>query len=105
MNILVATKIEYCVEEEDIEDNLNFIRSKLGRKISAEKACEYFTKHPAKVYSIFGLPEELRIPKKYADDDDAITDYISDKTGWLVAGYNLINRDTNDKTVSRKKAV
>ena len=93
MTKLFATKIEYCIEEEDINDNIEFIREKLKRNISVEKAYEYFEKHPSKIYSVFNLPKELPIPKKYAKDDDEITDYISDKTGWLIENYQLVNRE------------
>ena len=38
------------------------------------------------------LPTEMDIPDSIdPDDDDAITDYISDETGWLVVAYTKEN--------------
>lgn len=38
------------------------------------------------------LPDEMEIPDSIDyDDDDAITDYLSDETGFLVVGYTKEN--------------
>ena len=38
------------------------------------------------------LPTEMEIPDSIdPDDDDAITDYLSDETGWLVVAYTKEN--------------
>ena len=42
------------------------------------------------------LPSEIEIPSHIsADDEDAITDYLSDETGWLVISYDI--EDTEEK--------
>jgi hypothetical protein len=42
------------------------------------------------------LPTEIEIPSHIsADDEDAITDYLSDETGWLVISYDI--EDTEEK--------
>lgn len=33
------------------------------------------------------LPTEVELPKDFGDDDDAITDFLSDEYGWLVVSY------------------
>ena len=33
------------------------------------------------------LPTEVELPRDFGDDDDAITDYLSDEYGWLVISY------------------
>ena len=35
------------------------------------------------------LPNEVEIPAQLEDDEDAITDYLSDTYGWLVESYSL----------------
>ena len=35
------------------------------------------------------LPTEVEIPEEIENDDDAITDYLSDTYGWLVISYSL----------------
>lgn len=42
------------------------------------------------------LPTEVEIPVEIEDDDDAITDYLSDTYGFLVEGYAL-PMDDNDR--------
>lgn len=38
------------------------------------------------------LPTEMELPDTIdPDDDDAITDYLSDETGWLVIAYTKEN--------------
>ena len=42
------------------------------------------------------LPTEMDIPDSIdPDDDDAITDYLSDETGWLVVAYTKENEYVN----------
>ena len=36
-----------------------------------------------------GLPTEITIPEEIADDEDAISDYISDVTGFCHTGFQL----------------
>jgi len=48
------------------------------------------------------LPNEMIIPKNI--DEDMVTDYLSDETGWLVESYELIKDryevyDSNDEVV------
>lgn len=33
------------------------------------------------------LPTEVELPRDFGDDDDAITNYLSDEYGWLVISY------------------
>lgn len=33
------------------------------------------------------LPTEVELPRDFGDDDDAITDFLSDEYGWLVISY------------------
>ena len=42
------------------------------------------------------LPTEVEIPTEIEDDDDAITDYLSDTYGFLVESYAL-PMDDNDR--------
>lgn len=36
------------------------------------------------------LPSEIELPSTIeADDEDTITDYLSDETGWLVISYDI----------------
>ncbi len=36
------------------------------------------------------LPTEMELPSDIEEDDeDAICDYLSDETGWLVISYNI----------------
>ena len=35
------------------------------------------------------LPKKVRIPNRLSGDDDAIADFISDKTGYCVFGFCL----------------
>lgn len=39
------------------------------------------------------LPTEIEIPDDIADDDDAISDYLSDVTGFCHLGYELIDSE------------
>ena len=39
------------------------------------------------------LPEEIEIPDEIEDDEDAISDYISNETGFCHAGYVLLEED------------
>ena len=40
------------------------------------------------------LPTEIELPSDMeADDEDAICDYLSDETGWLVIDYNILTDD------------
>ncbi len=39
------------------------------------------------------LPSEVEIPAQLEDDEDAITDYLSDTYGWLVESYSLSTDD------------
>ena len=42
------------------------------------------------------LPTEMDIPNSIdPEDDDAITDYLSDETGWLVVAYTKENEYVN----------
>ena len=48
------------------------------------------------------LPSEMVIPKNI--DEDMVTDYLSDETGWLVESYDIVgNRyevyDSNDEVI------
>ena len=36
-----------------------------------------------------GLPEEVEIPDSIADDEDMITDWLSDEYGFCIEGYSL----------------
>ncbi len=38
-----------------------------------------------------GLPEEIKIPPEIESDDDAISDYLSDVTGFCHFGFKLQN--------------
>lgn len=37
-----------------------------------------------------GLPSEIEIPKELENDSEAISDYLSDQTGFCHFGYELI---------------
>ena len=89
--MILATNIKYDVNTEDIEDNIDFIREQIGKNLSTKEIAEYLQKHPDEIYNIFQLPDTIEIPKKIANDDDdnAISDYISDTTGWLHNGYQI----------------
>lgn len=40
------------------------------------------------------LPSEFEIPKEFIDeygiDEDAVSDWLSDKTGWLHDGFEIV---------------
>lgn len=37
------------------------------------------------------LPKEIEIPKEIEDDEDEISDYISDETGYCHKGFELVD--------------
>lgn len=37
------------------------------------------------------LPEEIEIPEELEDDEDKISDYLSEKTGYCHMGFDLVD--------------
>ena len=68
----------------------------VGKNAKQEKERENFMKATNIQWVVEGdeneevnLPDEIDIPKGMEDDDDAISDYLSDTTGFLHAGFTL----------------
>lgn len=45
------------------------------------------------------LPDEIEIPPEIEDDEDAISDYISDVTGWCHNGFAIEGESSTNEVM------
>ena len=45
------------------------------------------------------LPQEIKIPSEIENDMEAISDYLSDTTGFCHNGFNITCSDTNKRNM------
>lgn len=46
-----------------------------------------------------GLPTKLEIPKELEEDEEAISDYLSDETGFCHFGFDLVDDEAKGEGV------
>lgn len=49
------------------------------------------------IVKFIGAPEEVEIPKEIGNDEDAISDWLSDEYGWCHEGFDLAWSSTEEK--------
>lgn len=70
--------IDWCIEREDVEENL----ASLSPYVNTPDIDEYITELKST------LPTEVEVE---VDEEDDIADYLSDRYGWLVNSFNVVN--------------
>ena len=59
-------------------------------------AYEFFRSSLSSLYEFIGLPESVEIPKELGDDEDEISDWLSDTYEYCHSGFNLEEGDSYD---------
>lgn len=70
--------IDWCIEREDVEENLE----SLFPYVNTPDIDEYINELKST------LPTEVEVE---VDDEEDIADYLSDRYGWLVNSFNVVN--------------
>lgn len=77
--------IDWCIEREDVEENLE----SLSPYVNTPDIDEYITELKST------LPTEVEVE---VDDEEDIADYLSDRYGWLVNSFNVVNSQSQLKS-------
>ena len=84
--------IDWCIEREDVEENLE----SLSPYVNTPDIDEYINDLKST------LPTEVEVE---VDDEVDIADYLSDRYGWLVNSFNIVNSRDNILTKEQKTLV
>lgn len=77
--------IDWCIEREDVEENLE----SLSPYVNTPDIDEYINNLKST------LPAEVEVE---VDDEEDIADYLSDRYGWLVNSFNVVNSQSQLKS-------
>lgn len=77
--------IDWCIEREDVEENLE----SLSPYVNTPDIDEYINDLKST------LPTEVEVE---VDDEEDIADYLSDRYGWLVNSFNVVNSQSQLKS-------
>lgn len=108
-----ATNIDWNVSDEEIMTVLDSLTAKEAAKRLGvpyntyanmttnerhDYAFDVFRHNAADRAEFVFLPDEVTLPEEAVDwEDDEITDYLSDKYGYFINGYDLPERDGFEK--------
>ena len=84
--------IDWCIEREDVEENLE----SLSPYVNTPDIDEYINGLKST------LPTEVEVE---VDDEEDIADYLSDRYGWLVNSFNVVNSRDNRLTKEQKEII
>ena len=113
-----AINIKWDIDEEDVLDTLENltatnaadalnISEKVYSNMNTQERKDYalsvFDKCPEEITeNLLGLPDETEIPDNIADDEDAISDWLSDTYGFCHDGFKLSEQETSYGKINDK---